>query len=110
VVSSLAEPGDVIFSDALNHASLIDGCRLSRAQVVVVPHRDLDAMEAALASTPATRRKLILSDTVFSMDGDVADVASLRLLADRHHAGLVSASPRVWRTRPDSRGVAAAKG
>jgi 8-amino-7-oxononanoate synthase len=76
VVSALAGPEDVIFSDALNHASLIDGCRLSRARTIVFPHRDLAALEAALVREPG-RRRIILSDTIFSMDGDRADVPAL---------------------------------
>jgi 8-amino-7-oxononanoate synthase len=88
VVSALAGPEDVIFSDALNHASLIDGCRLSRARTVVFPHRDLAALETVLAREPG-RRRLILSDTIFSMDGDRADVAGLAALARKHEALLV---------------------
>ncbi len=88
VVSALAGLEDVIFSDALNHASLIDGCRLSRAKTIVFPHRDLDALEAALVREPG-RRRLILSDTVFSMDGDRADVPALVALARKHQALLI---------------------
>jgi 8-amino-7-oxononanoate synthase len=88
LISALAGPDDVVFSDALNHASLIDGCRLSRARVEVFPHNDYGALAARLSSIPA-RRRLIASDTIFSMDGDVADVAALRRLADRHDAALI---------------------
>src|SRR5689334_13248094 len=76
VISALVGPDDVVFSDALNHASIIDGCRLSRARVVVYPHLDLAWLRAAIAREPG-RRKLIVSDSIFSMDGDRAPVAEL---------------------------------
>ena len=76
--------GDQIFSDALNHASIIDGCRLSRAQVFVYRHRDLNHLEGLLRGAPAARRRLLVSDAVFSMDGDVADLPGLAALAAAH--------------------------
>src|SRR5262249_35997239 len=82
ILTALAGPEDAIFSDALNHASIIDGCRLSRAQVHVYPHTDTTALEQAVTRVHA-RRRFIVTDTVFSMDGDVAPVAELRRLADR---------------------------
>jgi 8-amino-7-oxononanoate synthase len=85
VISALAGPEDVVFSDALNHASIIDGCRLSRARVVVYPHLDLGALRIALARETG-RRRLIVSDSIFSMDGDRADVAALAALAREHDA------------------------
>jgi 8-amino-7-oxononanoate synthase len=88
VLTALLGPGDVVFSDALNHASLVDGCRLSRARVVVYPHRDVEALEAALRATPG-RRRLVVTDAVFSMDGDVAPLRALRELCDRHGAALL---------------------
>ncbi len=88
VISALAGPDDVVFSDALNHASIIDGCRLSRARTVVYPHVDLDALRAALAREPA-RRKLIVSDSIFSMDGDRAPVTELAAIAREHCALLM---------------------
>jgi 8-amino-7-oxononanoate synthase len=84
VLSALAGPEDAIFSDALNHASLIDGCRLSRATTRVYRHRDLEHLRTLLARTPA-RRRFIVTDSVFSMDGDLAPLTGLRELAD--HAG-----------------------
>jgi len=88
VISALADRDATIFSDALNHASLIDGARLSRATVQVYPHLDLHSLEQQLnACTSAT--KLIVSDGVFSMDGDLAPIAALVALAERHHAWLV---------------------
>jgi 8-amino-7-oxononanoate synthase len=87
-VTALA--GDVIFSDALNHASLIDGIRLSRAQAQVVryPHADVDFLSSALAASNA-KSKLIVTDGVFSMDGDVAPIAPLLDLCERYDALLV---------------------
>ncbi len=88
VLSALAGPEDAIFSDALNHASLIDGCRLSRAKVHVYAHGDPADLDDRLAKHPA-RRRFVVTDTVFSMDGDLAPLVSLRQIADRHGAFLV---------------------
>lgn len=87
-ISALAGPEDTVFSDALNHASLIDGARLSRARVVRYPHLDLDFLDKALA--PPTRGgKVVVTDAVFSMDGDIAPVAALLELCERHDALLL---------------------
>lgn len=89
-ISALVGPGDVVFSDALNHASLIDGCRLSRAKIVIYPHTDLEALAGLLAQhRPTANAALIVSDAIFSMDGDAAPIRALRALADRHTAGLL---------------------
>jgi 8-amino-7-oxononanoate synthase len=85
VISALVGPHDTVFSDALNHASIIDGCRLSKAQVVVYPHADLEALERLLRN-PRPGRALIVSDLVFSMDGDRAPVRGLSRLAREHGA------------------------
>ncbi len=87
VLAALLGPGDVVFSDALNHASLIDGCRLSRAEVVVYPHGDVAALET-LAVRHRGRRRLVVTDAVFSMDGDRAPLAGLAALCARHELGL----------------------
>lgn len=87
-VPALAGRGDAIFSDRLNHASLIDAARLSRAELNIYPHGNLSALAAALAASRA-RRKLILSDAVFSMDGDQAPLPALLQLAERHQAWLL---------------------
>lgn len=83
VITALVGPRDAVFSDALNHASLIDGCRLSRAAVHVYPHVDMAALEAQLRATPA-RRRLIVTDSIFSMDGDAAPLAAICDLAERY--------------------------
>lgn len=77
VLYALAGPGDVIFSDALNHASIVDGCRISKAAVKVYPHSDMKALEKLLAETETAGQRFIVTDGVFSMDGDVADLPSL---------------------------------
>ncbi len=87
-VPALVSRGDAIFSDALNHACLIDGIRLSRADSHVVPHADLGALAQALKASTA-RRKLVITDAVFSMDGNVADVPALLELCERHDAWLM---------------------
>ena len=88
VLSALFGPGDVVFSDALNHASLIDGCRLSRAQIVVYPHRDVDSLEAAVRAHPG-RRRAVVTDTVFSMDGDRAPLREISQVCSRHSVALI---------------------
>jgi 8-amino-7-oxononanoate synthase len=90
VLTVLAGRGDAIFSDELNHASLIDGCRLSRGNVHVYRHCDLDHLQQLLRKQGAgARRRLIVTDTLFSMDGDLAPVAGLVEIANRHDCLLV---------------------
>jgi 8-amino-7-oxononanoate synthase len=90
VMSTLAGRGTLVFSDALNHASLIDGVRLSRADVQIYPHADVEALDAMLdASSDEAATKVIVTDTVFSMDGDIAPLARLVELAERYGAWLV---------------------
>src|SRR5262249_7435447 len=72
-----------------NHASIVDGCRLSRATVHVYPHGDVTALEAALAATPRGGRRLVVTDSVFSMDGDRAPLPALVALADAYHSALM---------------------
>ena len=89
VITTFGGPGTLVCSDELNHASIIDGTRLARAEVAVYPHRDLDALDALLHDRARDRRALVVSDSVFSMDGDVADVPGLRALCHDHGALLV---------------------
>ena len=80
-ISALAREGDVIFSDELNHASIVDGCRLSRAKKVVYPHSDVDTLSTLMQKERAAR-KIVISDTIFSMDGDIAPVSGLYTLCE----------------------------
>ena len=81
-VASILTDRDVVISDELNHASIIDGCRLSRATIKVFPHKDISAARQVLGALPATRRKLLITDGVFSMDGDLGPLRELCLLAE----------------------------
>ena len=92
LVPAFAGPEDAVLSDALNHASLVDGCRLSRARTEVYPHADVAALEAALrrARQQGARRVLVATDTVFSMDGDLAPLAQIAEACERHGALLVA--------------------
>ena len=87
-ISALVGKGDAVFSDALNHASIIDGCRLSRADVFVYRHGDMDDLARQLEAAGPRRRKLVVSDAVFSMDGDLLDLPAF--LAACRRAGAVS--------------------
>lgn len=88
LVPALVGRGDALFCDALNHACLIDGARLSRAEIHVHPHADLDTLDRQLAASSAPR-KLIVTDAVFSMDGDIAPLPELLQRAERHDALLL---------------------
>jgi 8-amino-7-oxononanoate synthase len=90
LLSAVAGRGDIIFSDAANHASLIDGARISGAEKVVFPHGDLEALESALqdrASQPG--RKLVVTESVFSMDGDLAPLREMTKLAKHYGAEMI---------------------
>ncbi len=110
VMTTLARAGDVVFSDALNHASIIDGCRLARARVVVFPHRDHAALEAGLRSAPATRR-IVVTESLFSMDGDHADLEAVAALCRRYDAVMVvDEAHAIGAVGPEGRGLAAGCG
>jgi glycine C-acetyltransferase len=81
-VSSILTKDDVVVSDELNHASIIDGCRLSRATIKVFPHKDVGAARAILKGLPAAQRKILITDGVFSMDGDLGPLPDLCALAE----------------------------
>ena len=90
LLSSALGKGDLVFSDELNHASLIDGIRLSGARKEIYPHRDLNVLERALKRhKDESCRKVIVTESVFSMDGDIAEVAAMQRLAERYGANLV---------------------
>ncbi|HWR43055.1 8-amino-7-oxononanoate synthase [Sporomusa sp.] len=89
VISALAGPDDVIFSDELNHASIIDGCRLSRAQVAVYRHTDMEHLQGLLKDTACQGKRLIITDGVFSMDGDIAPLDTIAELAERYNAIII---------------------
>ena len=89
ILSSLVGPGDQIFSDALNHASIIDGCRLSRAATVVFRHGDLGHLEKLLKECRNAGRRLVVSDSLFSMDGDLADLPGLVSICQRYDSWLM---------------------
>ncbi len=86
VISALAESGDVIFSDELNHASIIDGCRLSNAKIVVYRHADMENLQTLLNTTACQGKRLIITDGVFSMDGDIAPLGEIVQIAERYDA------------------------
>ena len=112
LLSALLGPEDLVVSDALNHASLIDGIRLARAHPTVVPHLDLDAVERALRKRgPGERRAWVVTESYFSMDADSPDLGALRALCDRHGAGLlVDEAHALGVLGPEGRGVASAVG
>lgn len=86
VLSALMRPGDTILSDSLNHASIIDGCRLSRADTRVYRHADTEHLDELLKACPATGQRLIVTDSVFSMDGDLAPLEEIVSLAQQYDA------------------------
>lgn len=87
-ITSLVGRGDLVVSDAINHASIVDACRLSRARVVVTPHCDVDAVDEVLANR-SEERALVVVDAVFSVDGDLAPLAELSAVVRRHNAVLL---------------------
>lgn len=107
ILSSLMEAGDVIFSDSLNHASIIDGCRLSRADVKIYRHGDTEHLASLMESAKEYRKRLIVTDTLFSMDGDLAPLPDLVRLARRHDSMLMlDEAHAVGVMGPNGRGAA----
>ncbi|HEY7952647.1 MAG TPA: 8-amino-7-oxononanoate synthase [Solirubrobacteraceae bacterium] len=111
VIGALAGKGDTIYSDELNHASIIDGCRLSGAQVVVYRHADSEHLQWCLRRHGGQGRRLIVSDAVFSMDGDVAPLEDIVELAQEHGARtLVDEAHATGLLGPGGRGAVADAG
>ena len=110
VISALARPGDVVFSDALNHASIVDGCRLARADTFVYDHRDMDHLEWGLSQAEG-RGSLIVTDGLFSMDGDVAPLEDIVELANAYDARvMVDDAHAIGSLGPGGRGAVVAAG
>ncbi|MCQ2367969.1 MAG: 6-carboxyhexanoate--CoA ligase [Kiritimatiellae bacterium] len=103
-ISALVKPGDAVFSDELNHASIIDGCRLSKADIFVYRHNDMNDLKAKIKAAGPRRRKLAVSDAVFSMDGDVLDLprflevcregGAMSMIDEAHSTGVLGATGR----------------
>jgi glycine C-acetyltransferase len=111
IIPTLVGDGDVIFSDALNHASIIDGCRLSRAKIVVYRHCDLDQLEHGLKQAPRSSRKLIVTESLFSMDGDEAPLKEIVELSERYDAmTMVDEAHATGVYEPDGAGLVAQSG
>lgn len=83
-ISALVGPGDIIYSDELNHASIIDGCRLSHAEIIIYKHCDVEHLNSLLSQNRSRGKKLILTDTVFSMDGDLAPLPDLIEISEKY--------------------------
>jgi 8-amino-7-oxononanoate synthase len=112
LLGALLRPGDVVFSDASNHASIIDGLRLSGARKVIFPHLDLDFLERELRKPESgAAQKFIVSESIFSMDGDCAPIADLVALAERYGAELIiDEAHATGVVGPRGRGLVAASG
>jgi glycine C-acetyltransferase/8-amino-7-oxononanoate synthase len=110
VIAALARPGDVVFSDQLNHASIVDGCRLSRAEVFVYDHCDVEHLQWGIEKAEG-RGALIATDGVFSMDGDVAPLTEIVELAERYRLRVVVDEAHATGTLgPGGRGAVAEAG
>jgi 8-amino-7-oxononanoate synthase len=88
-IAALAGDESIVISDELNHASIVDGCRLARGEVLITPHLDLTAVDGALSAARSTPVRWVVSESYFSMDGDGPNLPALRALCDRHRAFLV---------------------
>ena len=108
VLTSLAGPSDLIVSDAANHASVIDGCRLSRARVVIYPHGDSEVASLALETRGSFRRRILVTESIFSMDGDRAPLLNLAAAVRKHEAVLVvDEAHAIGVAGPEGRGLCA---
>lgn len=110
-IPALCDESTLLVSDALNHASIVDGCRLSRAKVVVTPHLALDKIAQALQGRSAGTRAWVLTEGLFSMDGDCPDLPALRALCDQYEAGLLlDEAHSLGVVGPEGAGLAASQG
>ena len=110
-IGALAGPGDAVFSDELNHASIVDGCKCSRARIHVYRHLDAEHLDWSLRRHSGEGRRLIATDSVFSMDGDLAPLREIVELARRHHARvLVDEAHATGALGPGGRGAVAGAG
>jgi glycine C-acetyltransferase len=111
VIATLVEKGDVVLSDELNHASIIDGCRLARASVSVYRHCDMNHLKNLLEEAPPKSHKLIVTESVFSMDGDIAPLREMVELAERYGAMMMVDEAHATGVRgPNGAGVVAELG
>lgn len=112
LLSALIQPGDIVFSDSANHASIIDGLRLAGARKVIYPHLDMDSLERELQKNfAASTQRFIVSESIFSMDGDRAPIANLVALAEKYGAELIIDEAHATGVAgPQGRGLAAASG
>ena len=112
LLTALLKKDDLVFSDALNHASLIDGMRLSGARKIIYPHLDLSGLEAGLRKHSGERvRKLIVTESVFSMEGDIAPVTEIVKIAERYRAGVIVDEAHATGVQgPAGRGIAVRDG
>lgn len=110
MVTSVSEESGAVFSDALNHASIVDGCRLSGAEISIFRHLDYEHLEELLESDQSSGRKLIVSDSVFSMDGDLADLVRLAELAGKYECLLAIDEAHALGVYGEGRGLCHALG
>jgi 8-amino-7-oxononanoate synthase len=111
VLAALMRPSDSVFSDSANHASIIDGLRLSGARKVIFPHRDMDSLERELRKDSSAGQKFIVTESIFSMDGDRAPIPDLVALAERYGAELIiDEAHATGVVGPQGKGLVAAAG
>ena len=111
VLAALIRPSDIVFSDSANHASIIDGLLLSRARKVIFPHRDMDSLERELRKNSSGGQKFIVTESIFSMDGDRAPISELVAIAERYGAELIiDEAHATGVVGPQGKGLVAAAG
>lgn len=111
VLAALIRPSDIVFSDSANHASIIDGLRLSGARKVIFPHRDMDSLERELRKDSSAGQKFMVTESIFSMDGDRTPIPDLVALAERYSAELIIDEAHATGVMgPQGKGLVAAAG